>query len=57
MLRQKQKKIRESRGRPGAKEDSVARSTGGVPSAAPWTNKNDKAGQRRYFKLFYKGKA
>ena len=50
-------KLRENQGRPGAKDDSKARSTGGVPSAAPGTGKSDKAGSRRYFKLFYLRKA
>ena len=50
-------KLRESQGKPGAKDDSEARSTGGVPSAAPGTGKSDKAGSRRYFKLFYVRKA
>ena len=55
--KEKQQKLRESQGRPGAKDDSEARSTGGVPSAAPGTDKSDKAGSRRYFKLFYVRKA
>ena len=50
-------KLRESQGRPGAKDDSEARSTGGVPSAAPGTDKSDKARSRGYFKRFYARKA
>ena len=37
----------------GAKEDSEARSTGGVPSAAPWTNKNDEAGRKEILLMSY----